>query len=235
MASDFPGLPATVLDVCAGERLPVRLPQTCPDCSSVPGGQGVAGSNPAVPTIFRTPWGPSGNQVGTILSIPKGRADNPSLGEWLMAALGRSRMARACERVSRPRAALAANMQGQVPHSRRGTTGRLAAGALGHDRAVRVAAARPTTRTSQSSANRANGLGSGSAAGLPALRSVRPGRAPVTLLICRAAKNDHLQTITSTCRSPPHAETHLMCDGSASLDVRHHPRDLVGVELRWLG
>jgi hypothetical protein len=40
MASDTPGLPATVLDVFAGERLSVGLPQTCPDCSSVPGGQG---------------------------------------------------------------------------------------------------------------------------------------------------------------------------------------------------
>ena len=29
----------------------------------MPGGQGVAGSNPAVPTNFRTPWGPSGDHT----------------------------------------------------------------------------------------------------------------------------------------------------------------------------
>jgi len=36
--------------VSAGEGLPVRLPRTEPDKSFVTGGQGVAGSNPAVPT-----------------------------------------------------------------------------------------------------------------------------------------------------------------------------------------
>jgi hypothetical protein len=37
-------------EVSAGERLSVRCPQTGPDTGFVPGGQGVAGSNPAVPT-----------------------------------------------------------------------------------------------------------------------------------------------------------------------------------------
>jgi hypothetical protein len=40
-------------NVTAGRRLLVRLPQTRADTGFVPGGQGVAGSNPAVPTQVR--------------------------------------------------------------------------------------------------------------------------------------------------------------------------------------
>jgi hypothetical protein len=40
-------------NVTAGGQLLVRLPQTKPDTGFVPGGQGVAGSNPAVPTVVR--------------------------------------------------------------------------------------------------------------------------------------------------------------------------------------
>jgi hypothetical protein len=53
MPADSPGRPVTTRDICAGERLPARLPLTCLDTLSVPGGQGVAGSNPAVPTQSR--------------------------------------------------------------------------------------------------------------------------------------------------------------------------------------
>jgi hypothetical protein len=52
MAADSPGRLGTACDICAGERLPAGLPRTCPDTLSVPGGQGVAGSYPAVPTKF---------------------------------------------------------------------------------------------------------------------------------------------------------------------------------------
>ena len=45
-----PDLPRPSRTVAAGERLTVRFPQTRPDTGFVPGGQGVAGSNPAVPT-----------------------------------------------------------------------------------------------------------------------------------------------------------------------------------------
>ena len=44
--------PRRLQGVIAGERLPGRLPQTGPDGSFVTGGQGVAGSNPAVPTVL---------------------------------------------------------------------------------------------------------------------------------------------------------------------------------------
>jgi hypothetical protein len=51
MSSDSPGLTTTSRGrICRGS-LPARLPQTVPDTGFVPGGQGVAGSNPAVPTI----------------------------------------------------------------------------------------------------------------------------------------------------------------------------------------
>ena len=40
--------------ICRGS-LPARLPQTVPDTGFVPGGQGVAGSNPAVPTSWQGP------------------------------------------------------------------------------------------------------------------------------------------------------------------------------------
>ena len=44
------------------------------------GGQGVAGSNPAVPTVFRTLWGPIGNQVGTIMvGWPNEADERPAL------------------------------------------------------------------------------------------------------------------------------------------------------------
>ena len=57
----------------AGERLSARLPQTWADTGFVAGGQGVAGSNPAVPTIFRTLWGPIGIQARTIMAGAHGR------------------------------------------------------------------------------------------------------------------------------------------------------------------
>jgi hypothetical protein len=53
LPTDSAGQPTTAADVCGGERLSARLLQTCPDPLSVPGGQGVAGSNPAVPTRRR--------------------------------------------------------------------------------------------------------------------------------------------------------------------------------------
>ena len=43
----------TASDICGGDRLSARLSQTGLDPLSVPGGQGVAGSNPAVPTGSR--------------------------------------------------------------------------------------------------------------------------------------------------------------------------------------
>jgi hypothetical protein len=46
-------------------RLPARLPQTGPDTGFVPGGQGVAGSNPAVPTITWQVRRGFGSQPGT--------------------------------------------------------------------------------------------------------------------------------------------------------------------------
>ena len=49
-----PDWPRRLQGVIAGERLPGRLPRIRPDRPFVTGGQGVAGSNPAVPTIFRT-------------------------------------------------------------------------------------------------------------------------------------------------------------------------------------
>ena len=53
-------------NVTAGERLPARLHQTALDTRSVPGGQGVAGSNPAVPTqvkaLFRS-WTPGSERL----------------------------------------------------------------------------------------------------------------------------------------------------------------------------
>lgn len=58
------------------------------------GGQGVAGSNPAVPTIFRTAWGPAGNQVVTIMSVPRRGTGNPPPDVRPMVAPGRGRMAR---------------------------------------------------------------------------------------------------------------------------------------------
>jgi hypothetical protein len=71
--ADSPGRLATAHRIYAGERLPARLPRTYPDALSVPGGQGVAGSSPAVPTVFRTHVGsesavsgPSGNEIGLI-------------------------------------------------------------------------------------------------------------------------------------------------------------------------
>src|SRR6185437_9915677 len=67
LPTDSAGRPTTASDICGGDRLSARLPQTGLDPLSVPEGQGVAGSNPAVPTVFRTAWGPSGNQVGTIM------------------------------------------------------------------------------------------------------------------------------------------------------------------------
>jgi hypothetical protein len=54
MPSDSPGLTETQPGVDTGERLSARLLQTGPDIRFVLGGQGVAGSNPAVPT--RTCW-----------------------------------------------------------------------------------------------------------------------------------------------------------------------------------
>jgi hypothetical protein len=50
MPSDSPDPPRPPRGISAGEGLPVRLPQTGPDCGFVPGGHGVAGSNPAIPT-----------------------------------------------------------------------------------------------------------------------------------------------------------------------------------------
>ena len=49
-AQILPDPPRRLQNVTAGGRLPVRLPQTTPDAGFAPGGQGVAGSNPAVPT-----------------------------------------------------------------------------------------------------------------------------------------------------------------------------------------
>src|SRR5712671_2123115 len=49
MPSDWPRLKATPWGESAGGRPPARLRQTGPDTRFVPGGQGVAGSNPAVP------------------------------------------------------------------------------------------------------------------------------------------------------------------------------------------
>ncbi len=59
--------PRPIQVVVAGKWLSVRLPQTQPDARFVTGGQGVAGSNPAVPTVFRTLGALTGNQVGTIM------------------------------------------------------------------------------------------------------------------------------------------------------------------------
>jgi hypothetical protein len=50
--------------VATGERLPVRLPQTGSDTGFVPGGQGVAGSNPAVPTRRSRSEGVPGSHSG---------------------------------------------------------------------------------------------------------------------------------------------------------------------------
>jgi hypothetical protein len=52
-------------------RLPGRLSPTGPDGPFVAGGQGVAGSNPAVPTIFRTlVW--HAQQESTATGLPRG-------------------------------------------------------------------------------------------------------------------------------------------------------------------
>jgi hypothetical protein len=51
---DSPRLSATPIGIAAGERLSGRLPPTWSDGLFVPGGQGVAGSNPAVPTGKRS-------------------------------------------------------------------------------------------------------------------------------------------------------------------------------------
>jgi hypothetical protein len=48
-----PDPPRLLQGVAAVERLSVRLLQIAPDTGFVPGGQGVAGSNPAVPTQVR--------------------------------------------------------------------------------------------------------------------------------------------------------------------------------------
>jgi hypothetical protein len=53
MPFDSPGLTATPRERICRRRLPARLPQTGPDTGFVPGGQGVAGSNPAVPTSWQ--------------------------------------------------------------------------------------------------------------------------------------------------------------------------------------
>jgi hypothetical protein len=55
MASYSPGLIPTAPDVNAGEMLRTRLHPTYADPLSVPGGQGVTGSNPAVPTQRKSP------------------------------------------------------------------------------------------------------------------------------------------------------------------------------------
>ena len=55
MVSSSPGLIPTAPDFSAGGTLRVRLHPTYVDPLSVPGGQGVAGSNPAVPTQRRSP------------------------------------------------------------------------------------------------------------------------------------------------------------------------------------
>ncbi len=55
--------PRHLRNVTAGGRLSVRLAQTAPDTGFVPGGQGVAGSNPAVPTVFRTLVPRNGNEI----------------------------------------------------------------------------------------------------------------------------------------------------------------------------
>jgi hypothetical protein len=47
-----PGPPRRLRSVTAGKTLPVRFHPTGPDTGFAPGGQGVAGSNPAVPTGF---------------------------------------------------------------------------------------------------------------------------------------------------------------------------------------
>jgi hypothetical protein len=51
LASGLPGLTPTLPERFSRRRLAAGLPQTGPDIRFVPGGQGVAGSNPAVPTI----------------------------------------------------------------------------------------------------------------------------------------------------------------------------------------
>jgi hypothetical protein len=52
MPADSPGLTPTLTERICRRRLPARLPQTDPDTRFMPGGQGVAGSNPAVPTGY---------------------------------------------------------------------------------------------------------------------------------------------------------------------------------------
>ena len=74
-AQTRPGPPRRLRNVTAGERLAVRPPQTRPDTGFVPGGQGVAGSNPAVPTkrsrsegvpgSYRCPFSIFGSQPGS--------------------------------------------------------------------------------------------------------------------------------------------------------------------------
>ena len=65
--SNFPGLSPTEPDVSPGRRLPVRLNPTFPDPLTVPAGQRVAGSNPAVLTVFRTLFESTGNEIAMIV------------------------------------------------------------------------------------------------------------------------------------------------------------------------
>jgi len=75
-AQTRPGPPRRLRNVTAGERLAIRPPQTRPDTGFVPGGQGVDGSNPAVPT---------GNRVfsNIFMSLPE-PAKEPSHREMAL-------------------------------------------------------------------------------------------------------------------------------------------------------
>ena len=47
-------------------------PATSGDAREVTGGQGVSGSSPAVPTVFRTAWGPFGDHTGSLAGSQMG-------------------------------------------------------------------------------------------------------------------------------------------------------------------
>ena len=75
--------------LCVASRAETLVMTWLRRCGYMAGGQGVAGSNPAVPTIFRTLLGPIGNQVGTIMDgcPATGPGRRPaSAGRWRTAA-----------------------------------------------------------------------------------------------------------------------------------------------------
>jgi hypothetical protein len=93
MVSSFPRLIPTAPDFSAGGTLRARLHLTYVDPLSVPGGQGVAGSNPAVPTQRNSPLITANTEVSGHFHVDACHALSPSISRgWaLLPAVGGKR------------------------------------------------------------------------------------------------------------------------------------------------